>query len=67
MEACVGEGGFNKVMLRRLTELLRMARDNQGNMLDKGLEIMAGPGRNINSILKYCKELEVLDSSEEML
>ena len=54
MEACVGEGGFNKVMLSRLTDLIRMSRDLQGNMHDKGLEIMAGPGRNINSILKYC-------------
>ena len=28
---------------------------------------MAGPGRNVESIQRYCKELEVLDSSKQML
>ena len=67
MEACVGEDGFNKVMIRRLDYQLKISCKNCIHKHNKGLEIMAGPGRNIETILKWCKELEVLDSSEEML
>ena len=63
-EACVVNEGFNRTMLRRLEDLLSRSRKYKKERLDRALEVMAGPGRNVELLKRFFVYVELLDASQ---